>query len=844
MEAPASLQRRYNVDTNDVHYIQATLPGHRDWLAKSTLQLEVSIPAIEVSFLSVKVILYLAHIVHLGLVQAPDWLKLVRQLECILTGWLQVAEGGGRRGQKITAGLRQFSDLTIIDICFSVIISARSLRTLSIRLAHIDTPTMDPLTAAGALASAVQLFDISLRYSHEACKFLSALKHSREDGAMLERTVREVEVLIRSLRMYAAEHQRSSAPSSVHDAMLQRSITHISQHFANDMTALYKVLPRDLSTSMLNRVKFVIRRSETDKLLQRLEQRKSAATMALGIIGRYIFIAIVILQQGTDISIPGWMISSFELGSHRSKIGCLKYGYTDNAHAITMFQEAQTAGITTAISHLEAASIDALVRLVRAELRQQVEPILNNIDGVTERLDNIVMDIGHKANAESLIGTRQCTSISPDPKEKVDESPPSEFFPSEPDTRPTRSRGSKEIPLFSYKLEKDHRKCCQVDVDSQTRFFNLQVDMIPKRWLSSRGLSAFYSSGPDHCGYYSICPSILPFSIIDIASHKVLYLLLEDELQGFRKMLQRGQVGIRDRSDAGGLNLHQYALLYGAHSISLYLLRDSGYGKDFVEQNSGDADFDISQLMTHMRPTYNSFETCTSILSSYKDFLPEGKFIDVSVPWAGIGSMRHSGRHLRDIFLMKLYIETGGSPNLLGEDRFARHRTFGWAPPLLLALDKVVIAWVGDGSEESGFWDDERDGDSVGISGDNSDNEESSESMEAKRDNDKRDEILALSIELLSVLISAGADVHYIHEEWVFTLADFVESWGIQDIWAAALERCELSFDEVKLESTRRLAHHHKLRGATRTGIDVEPLVETGSSNIRQRIPRQVEEVD
>lgn len=91
---------------------------------------------------------------------------------------------------------------------------------------------------------------------------------------------------MRNLQMYTTELRRSSNTSSVHHITLQRSITQISQQFANDMTALHDVLPRDLSTSVLNRVKFVIRKSETDKVLGRLEQRKTSATMALGIIGR------------------------------------------------------------------------------------------------------------------------------------------------------------------------------------------------------------------------------------------------------------------------------------------------------------------------------------------------------------------------------------------------------------------------------------------------------------------------------------------------------------------------------------------------------------------------------
>lgn len=98
--------------------------------------------------------------------------------------------------------------------------------------------------------------------------------------------LREVNAVMRNLQMYATELQRSSATSSVHHTTLRQSITYISQQFSNDMTALLDVLPRDLSISMLNRVKFVVRRSDIDKILLRLEQRKTAATMALGIIGR------------------------------------------------------------------------------------------------------------------------------------------------------------------------------------------------------------------------------------------------------------------------------------------------------------------------------------------------------------------------------------------------------------------------------------------------------------------------------------------------------------------------------------------------------------------------------
>lgn len=47
---------------------------------------------------------------------------------------------------------------------------------------------MEPLTVIGALASAAQLFDMSLKYSYRACNFVSALKHSEEHAALLHQS--------------------------------------------------------------------------------------------------------------------------------------------------------------------------------------------------------------------------------------------------------------------------------------------------------------------------------------------------------------------------------------------------------------------------------------------------------------------------------------------------------------------------------------------------------------------------------------------------------------------------------------------------------------------------------
>jgi len=305
-------------------------------------------------------------------------------------------------------------------------------------------------------------------------------------------------------------------------------------------------------------------------------------------------------------------------------------------------------------------------------------------------------------------------------------------------------------------------------------------------------------------------------------------------------------------------------------------------------------------------------ETYTSILSLYDELLPEGRFSDISFhhgwrefyhgfePGSGscvghaisseaVESARVLIRHgvmLRPfgwsrirleeeehflidarlqvhVFLVKIYIATGGSPNLLDESGLA---------PLLIAMSKISgalrtsvckkrsnVLEGGDDSEEGtinsgeiqgsqrirGGEEEEENG---GDGGDKSEEEDNDESVEDDSYEDEWDTKVELSIELLSVLISAGADVHYIYHgiRGGMTLARIAYFCEVLDIWEAALERCGFNIDEVVMESNRRLSEHVKLRGAMRTGVDIESVVsETGSaSGLRQRARWQVEELD
>ncbi len=87
---------------------------------------------------------------------------------------------------------------------------------------------------------------------------------------------------MRDLQVYATEIQRSAATARHH--ALPDSIVRIAKQFSIDMDALRDLLPGDMSVK--SKIKIVLKRTETGRVLQRLEERKHSATLALQIIGR------------------------------------------------------------------------------------------------------------------------------------------------------------------------------------------------------------------------------------------------------------------------------------------------------------------------------------------------------------------------------------------------------------------------------------------------------------------------------------------------------------------------------------------------------------------------------
>jgi hypothetical protein len=90
---------------------------------------------------------------------------------------------------------------------------------------------------------------------------------------------------MRTLQVFTLELRKS--PSIQHDYKeLPNQIFKVACLFSEDMQALKDCLPSESSASPTKKMKFVFARKKVKEILQRLEERKSTASLALGLIGR------------------------------------------------------------------------------------------------------------------------------------------------------------------------------------------------------------------------------------------------------------------------------------------------------------------------------------------------------------------------------------------------------------------------------------------------------------------------------------------------------------------------------------------------------------------------------
>ncbi|TPX07912.1 uncharacterized protein E0L32_010367 [Thyridium curvatum] len=748
---------------------------------------------------------------------------------------------------------------------------------------------MEPLTVIGALASAAQLFDMSLKYSYRAGNFVSALKHSEEHAALL--------------------HQRPYQHLPVHSSIIE-----ISRQFADDMLSLHELLPYDLtkfSTSLRKRTRFVLRTKDTEKVLQRLDSRKSAATLALEVTGRLNEVRlqhnIVSLQSQMQLlssqqdglleknvenrdellaqfhSHETHVVASIRALSEilarngwgsRSPSGVcwrrgLRISEVQTQVAVILAQQndiLSSQRLLVAKANAEANDPDILARPIRIELRQQLEPLLEKIDGAREHIDRVATAFSSEAVSKLVFETEgspsaanrteglhvDVRSSATPPSEAVVEAMCSTLPANGPPCLQPRiirlssiehyisSRfGTLSIRMKTYRLSK-------YGIGGQRTYFQLRADILPRPQLCSRALSALYSSGPDHHGYFSICPSI---SIMNILSDDSEVLLKKNDPARFRQLIETGYLGIWDVSELG-YNLLQLSLSWNLPMTCQYLLRDSGYGAQLAEQDEitiitassiltpvilraePDTAVDILDHLKHFTSNITDETNMDSYLSLgwnnfYADLLKmHARRQSCQEVWhTAVSSARRlieSGHTLRPFCwtgldhlgqttcLIDLYLETGGDPNEPAPS--GDH-------PFLFALKLVLHSNIKDEIKDS------QTQHSGELNDDDTEAEDNYSNCVSDRD--------------LCVKLCSGC-----HKCFAMSLTDVAFEVDIGGIWAEALEQCGLDPSAVLEESDRRLAKHRKLNGASRTGVDVDTVVgEHEAPGLRRRNISRVREI-
>jgi hypothetical protein len=171
--------------------------------------------------------------------------------------------------------------------------------------------------------------------------------------------------------------------------------------------------------------------------------------------------------------------------------------------------------------------------------------------------------------------------------------------------------------------------------------------------------------------------------------------------------------------------------------------------------------------------------------------------------------------------LLKLYLETGGDPNI--RDELGRS-------PLLLALWAIKVFYYPKTLDQQ-------------PSGDKDLNEETPEEQKSDEDDPSYRDYQSC-INLIVMLISAGADIYELDACRRFcTLCDRAAEYKVYDIMRKALSECGLNADDVCGESHRRQREIRRKRGAIRTGVDIHVLDED-RAGLRLRGSRRRDDLD
>ncbi|KAK0666966.1 hypothetical protein QBC41DRAFT_324794 [Cercophora samala] len=779
------------------------------------------------------------------------------------------------------------------------------------------------MEAVGALASVVQLLDATLKSSSVIVGFLSDFKHASDDVADLRKSLDAVRELLMQLRTYAVEVQQSSlATSTQHD--LARHIGTLSQHFSEDMHVLYDLIPADLSR--WKRAKFVFHSAERAALLRRLGGRKAEVTLAISIITGHTTTAThrdihdmatehkasstrqetslkqlqeqhtrlgeslanlrnmlgVFQQEAADtramvqtaLNQSHTLLSSTQM-TMESNMGTLQ----SRLDKLTMSQQTHFQSLSTSVSTagFSKDNQDLLARIIRVETQRTLEPLIGRFEGVQGTIDQIALSVSglssnqpsSNSNSVMLYADRTPTEFEDPRNTQTDCSSTNSPYTS-------TSAGFKEIQLSSSTNRlntrwgtmtisvKTYRVRGAVSRNNSVHF-QLQIDFTPSPWLLSRGISIVHSSGPDRQGFYSICPRIMTYPVYDFVRWGIIDLFLTDDVNRFREMIQTGELSVRARNEYGR-GLLQCALLRKAFNVSLYLLKESGYGELLVNRDNWSFYKLAGFIMRNLRstPPHQIVESLSLIRPyfSEEDILTkhDGNLFYHGEVWHSIYWRESDPRNDHDV---NHDFETASIVRQLHHwgdswQPFSWYGALAWKyysyshidlPVRLIGFDLFMLRHCLDNGEDpnqllcQGYHKLEGTHPLTALTIATSDLLENMEDLPHDEHAQYDRYLIPLVIYMFECIISHGGDIYHIWDEddleTAETVTHLAERLDVMNIWSAALLKCGYDIETVVAESERRLGEYKRLHGSGRTGVDVSAFSfdeEAGMGMRRRRV--------
>ncbi|CAH0000697.1 unnamed protein product [Clonostachys byssicola] len=535
---------------------------------------------------------------------------------------------------------------------------------------------MDPVTIFGAVAGGVQLLDASIKTSKKCRSLISTFRHAEEFVEHLDRAMKEAEGLMADLQIFAMAAQKIPQDQlNQYGHVLTSSLGQIAWNYSNDLKCLAKLLPSPSSINFKEKFSFCRDQKAINNIILRLEQRKIAATLALGVLGRVKDLKNHAISLELEKSMRELSLEQSRLSEEftRSVIAGTEQG-RKTASTLLQIQrdvELRSTELQTSLASMEtiaatrysqlatksqvttiaASSVNQLGKIVRLELKRQFEPLKSRLDITDKMIDELATEVATHSHDQKVFesqkpeqGTQEHLPDQSLENVNFGSSGHSYIMMGNPKVSPSRRKvilstyacsryigfGTLDIVIATYRTKTS-------PIQSSQPYFRLKIDFTPSPWLFSRGLSLLYSSEPSTDGYFNICPRLRVFGVICDDS-PIDNMIQQDDVISFRRALDNHEVGIWDVND--GMNLLRMAVYSNSIGIAHYLL-----STECAETLLTDGNLAFSECVQELLACIPDLEIGHQFLSSMRNLFDpndQGELEDYHLIWNHFWSMKRS----------------------------------------------------------------------------------------------------------------------------------------------------------------------------------------------------------